>query len=121
MKNWAPYLIGATEAILNGEPIEKWVKGHVHGNSDMSAGFECGWVELLDLNPFIVPEGTQELVDKAIDDLIKGKLKVFSGNYIGVNPADPSDTIDLTAGYKENENTSYPTFHYILRDYITIE
>ena len=46
---------------------------------------------------------------------------IFRGDYIGVDPDDPSDTCDLRSGYIENENTSYPLFHYILTDIITIE
>jgi basic membrane protein A len=46
---------------------------------------------------------------------------VFKGDLIGVNPDDPSDTWDLRKPYIENENTSYPLFHYILSDVITIE
>ena len=46
---------------------------------------------------------------------------VFKGNYTGTNPEDPSDTIDLRTAYIENENTSYPLFHYVLDDVITIE
>ena len=37
------------------------------------------------------------------------------------NPDNPSDIVDLKHGYVENEHTSYPTFHYILSDIITIQ
>jgi basic membrane protein A len=61
-------------------------------------------------------------MDSAIEDFKNGEVdQVFYGNYIGVDPEDPSDTIDLTNGYIENETTSYPTFHYILTDIITVE
>jgi len=50
-----------------------------------------------------------------------GKLQVFQGEYTGVNPDDPSDTINLREGYYENGNSSAPTFHYILKDVIPIE
>lgn len=39
----------------------------------------------------------------------KEKVQVFRGDYIGVNPEDESDTIDLREGYEENENSSAPT------------
>ena len=88
----------------------------------MSAGFDYGWVQILDLNQFLVPEGTKEKVDKAIDDLKKGKLKVFSGNYIGVNPKNRADTIDLSKEeFIENEYSSNPTFSYILEGCIFVE
>ena len=46
---------------------------------------------------------------------------MFQGEYIGVDPENESDTIDLREGYLENENSSAPSFHYILKDVITIE
>ena len=49
-----------------------------------------------------------------------GKIRVFSGNYTGVNPMDPADTIDLNAGYTEHQYSSNPSFGYILQDCITI-
>ncbi len=61
-------------------------------------------------------------MDRAIDRFKRGNVDfVFKGNHIGVNPDDPSDTIDLKNGYIENRNTSYPMFHYILTDIITVE
>ncbi len=119
--NWIPYVTEAVQAVISGSVIEKAVQGNVHGR-DMSAGFENGWVELLDLNQFIVPAGTKEKVSQAIEDLKKGRLKVFSGNYIGVNPRNHADTIDLSMEeYIENEYSSNPTFSYILQDCIIIE
>ena len=118
--NWAPYMIQAVQAVMDGRSIEKTVEAHAHGR-DLSAGFESGWVELLELNKFIAAEGTQEKVNEAIDGLRKGKIKVFSGNYTGVNPLDASDTIDLNEGYTENQYSSKPTFRYILRDCIMVE
>ena len=119
--NYAPYMIGAVQAVMNHRNIEKSVAGNVHGTNDISAGFDRGWTEVLELNTTITAAGTREKIDRTVENLQKGRIQVFQGNYIGVNPADPTDTIDLTGGYRENEDTSYPTFHYILRDYITIE
>ena len=117
--NWAPYILETVNAVLTNQNIESTVAGHVHGR-DMSAGFESGWVELLDLNRLIAAEGTQEKIDKAIDSLKKGRIRVFSGSYTGVNPRNPSDTIDLRTEYLENQNSSLPSFGYIL-DCITVE
>ena len=117
--NWAPYILETVNAVLTNQNIESTVAGHVHGR-DMSAGFESGWVELLDLNRLIAAEGTQEKIDKAIDGLKKGRIRVFSGSYTGVNPRNPSDTIDLRTEYLENQNSSLPSFGYIL-DCITVE
>ena len=118
--NWAPYVIEAVQAVMDNQVIENVVQAHAHGR-DLSAGFESGWVELLELNKFIAADGTQEKINNAIEALKKGRIKVFSGNYIGVNPLNPADTIDLNAGYTENQYSSNPSFGYVLRDYITVE
>ena len=118
---WEPYVLEAVEAVMTRRSIESVVSGRIHG-SDASAGFEKGWVEMVDLNLQVAAEGTQEAMDSAIEQFRhkKGDF-VFKGDYIGINPVDPTDTIDLKDGYLENEHTSYPTFHYILTDIITIE
>ncbi len=118
--NWAPYVIQAVQAVMSGTGIESTVEAHEHGR-DLSAGFESGWVELLELNKFIAAEGTQEKIDNAIESLKKGKIRVFSGNYTGVNPLNTSDTIDLNEGFTENQYSSNPSFNYILEDFITVE
>ncbi len=117
---WEPYVLGAVDAVLNNKAIEENVFGKTHG-TDISAGFEKGWVEMTDLNLQVAAPGTQEAMDNAISMFVRGNDSfVFRGSYTGVNPDDPSDTIDLKGGYIENENTSYPLFHYILKDVITI-
>ena len=118
--DWVPYVTGAVEALLEGHEIEKNVPGNAFGN-DMCAGFDQGWVELTELNRQLAPYGAQEKLNKAIDSLRKGGLEVFRGNYTGVDPDNPADTIDLNQGYKENANSSWPTFHYLLKDVITVE
>ena len=118
---WEPYVLSAVDAVFANESIESFVSGNIHG-TDVSAGFENGWVEMEDLNMQVAASGTQEAMDKAIDRFKRGNTDfVFKGNHIGVNPDDPSDTIDLKNGYIENRNTSYPMFHYILTDIITVE
>ena len=118
---WEPYVLAAVDAVMAEKSIESVVSGNIHG-SDVSAGFDKGWVEMIDLNEQVAAPGTQEAVDAAIFQLKKGNIDfVFKCGYIGVNPKNSSDIIDLHAGYIENENTSYPTFHYILLDIITIE
>ncbi len=117
--NWAPYVIQAVKAVMENQKIENVVEARAHGR-DMSAGFENGWVELLELNKFIAAEGTQEKINNAIENMKSGKIRVFSGNYTGVNPMDPADTIDLKAGYTEHQYSSNPSFGYILQDCITI-
>jgi basic membrane protein A len=117
---WEPYVIAAVDAVMANKPIESVVTGRIHG-SDVSAGFEKGWVEMVDLNFAIAAPDTQKAMDRAIDQFKRGNGDfVFKGNYKGVDPENPSDTCDLYRGYKENENTSYPLFHYILSDVITV-
>ena len=118
---WEPYVLGAVDAIMNNKKIEKAVSGKIHG-TDISAGFEKGWVEMIDLNLQNAAPGTEEAINSAIEKFKKGNVNfVFKGDYKGVDPGNPSDTCDLTNGFVENEKTSYPTFHYILSDVITIE
>ena len=118
---WDPYVLAAVDAVMTNKSIEAVVSGNIHG-TDVSAGFENGWVEMNDLNIQVAASGTQEAMDKAIERFKNGnKDFVYKGNYKGVNPEDPSDTCDLRNGYIENEFTSYPLFHYVLSDIITVE
>ena len=117
---WEPYVLSAVEAVMTNREIESVVSAHIHG-TDASAGFENGWVEMLDLNQQVASPGTEEAMNRAIDLFKRGTVDfVFRGDYTGINPEDPSDTLDLRNGYIENENTSYPLFHYILSDIITV-
>ena len=118
--NWVPYVLETVSVVQKGGEIEHYVSGHSHGN-DISAGFDLGWVEVMELNPHIAVKGTQEAMTAAIEALKKGKLEVFQGDYFGVNPADPTDCIDLSKGFKENVNSSSPSFHYILQGLVTEE
>ncbi len=118
---WEPYVLGAVDAVMANKSIESFLSGRIHG-SDVSAGFENGWVDMDDLNLQLAAPGTQEAMDEAIEKFKRGNIDfVFKGDYIGVNPENPSDTLDLNKGYIENEKTSYPLFNYILKDVITID
>ena len=117
--NWTPYVLGAVEAVLEGREIEKDVPGSVFGH-DMCAGFDHGWVVVTDLNRQIAAYGTETELNKTIKAFRKHEIDVFKGDYTGVDPEDPTDTVDLKQGYKENEKTSWPTFHYVLDDVITV-
>lgn len=117
---WEPYVIAAVDAVMADKKIESVVTGRIHG-SDVSAGFDKDWVEMVDLNLQVAAPGTQEAMDSVIEQFKRGNVDfVFRGDYTGVDPDNPSDTSDLREGYIENENTSYPLFHYILSDIITI-
>ncbi|MCR4599519.1 MAG: BMP family ABC transporter substrate-binding protein [Acetatifactor sp.] len=118
---WEPYVLSAVDAMLRDKEIESVVSGQIHG-SDVSGGFEYGWVEMDDLNQQVAAPGTQEAMDKAIARFKRGDVEfVFKGEYTGVNPENPEDTCDLRNGYVENEKTSYPMFRYILKDIVKIE
>lgn len=117
--NWTPYIVSAVGAVLDEKPIESSLNAHIHGH-DAGGGFAEGWVEMLELNDSIAPEGTTTRLGEVIEQFKKGKIDVFSGNYTGVDPFDPADTIDLNSGYTENADSSAPTFHYVLKDVITI-
>ena len=111
---WEQYILSAVKAVMANKKIESVVSGHIRG-TDAFAGFEEGWIEMVDLNLQVAAPGTQEAMNRAIEQFKRGNGDfVFKGNYIGVNPEHPSDTCDLRNGYIENEKTSYPTFHYIL-------
>ncbi|MCR5735703.1 MAG: BMP family ABC transporter substrate-binding protein [Lachnospiraceae bacterium] len=117
---WEPYVLSAVEAVMMDKSIESMVSGRVHG-TDISAGFEHGWVEMTDLNEPVAAPGTEEAMNRAIERFKRGNNDfVYKGNYTGINPDDPSDTWDLKKAFIENANTSYPMFHYIIPDIITI-
>lgn len=53
----------------------------------------------------------------------KEKVQVFRGDYIGVNPEDESDTIDLRGGDMRKMRILPPLLYcnYILKGVITVE
>ncbi len=117
--NWTPYILGAAEAVRRGVPIESYVKGNIHGH-DIGAGFDRDWVRMVELNAYAAAPGTEEAMEEAQNALKRGELQIFRGDYKGVDPLDPSDTIDLRQGFKENENHSAPEFHYVLEDVVEV-
>ena len=76
--NWEPYVTGAVESVLKDKKIEENVKGNVVGN-DMGAGFEEGWVEMLELNELVAAKGTKAKMQEVINGFKKGKIQVFQG------------------------------------------
>ncbi|MCR4585814.1 MAG: BMP family ABC transporter substrate-binding protein [Lachnospiraceae bacterium] len=117
---WEPYVLGAVDALMSDKAIEDVVGGHIHG-TDISAGFEKGWVEMFDLNEQVAAPGTGDAMNSAIEQFMRGNTDfVFKGNYVVIDPDDLSHTLDLRNGYAENAETSYPLFRYIIPDVITI-
>lgn len=117
--DWEPYMMAAVEAVLAGKDIEDKVDGNINGQ-DASGGFKEGWVKLTDINTAAAAQGSKKLAEETIEDFKEGKVHVFKGNYTGVDPDDPSDTYDLSKEFKENAKSSAPTFHYVLKDVITV-
>ena len=76
---------------------------------------------MMNLNKIIAADGSEELIDKLISEFKEGRNDVFKGPYTGTDPNDPSKTIDISGGYIENENSSAPTFGYVLNDVIRIK
>ena len=68
---WEPYILTAVDAVMQNRRIESAVSGRIHG-SDVSAGFEQGWVEMIDLNQQAAAPGTQEAMDSAIELFRRG-------------------------------------------------
>lgn len=117
--NWEPYCTGAVEAVLRHKKIESMFDQGVNGN-DVGGGFAEGWIELVDLNKSIAAPGTEEAVEDCVKAIKNDSIHVYQGDYTATDPFDPDDTYDLNTEYKENENCSAPTFHYVLDDVITI-
>lgn len=118
--NWTPYEKQVIQAVLNNDIIEKNVKAVRHGN-DCGAGFDEGWIQVLDLNEIIAAADTKEMIEDAVESFSQGSIEVFKGNYTGTNPKDSADKIDLAKGFRENSEMSAPSFRYVLDGIITIE
>ena len=117
--DWEPYMVSAVGAVIDGKKIESRVSGNIHGN-DASAGFDKGWVSMLALNERVAAEGTSAKIEELIEGFKKDEIMVFKGDYTGVDPFDENDVYDLSQGYKENASASAPSFHYVLKDVITV-
>ena len=117
--DYSYYFEQSIYALLHDKKIEDCIDGRVYGQ-DAMAGFDKGWVRILDINNAIVPKNTSEVVERTMEQLVDGKLQVFSGPFTGVNPYDENDRIDLRTPFMENETSSAPKFCYILDDVITV-
>lgn len=117
--DYSYYFEQSIYALLHDKRIEDCIDGKVYGQ-DAMAGFDKGWVRILDINNAIVPKNTSEVVERTMEQLVDGKLQVFSGPFTGVNPYDENDRIDLRTPFMENETSSAPKFCYILDDVVTV-
>ena len=118
--NWEPYILSAVDAVYNNKEFSKTIDATFFGN-DATAGFDKNWVQMLEMNEISISPGTKEKVEETIKLLNKNKIDVFYGNYIGVNPNNPNDIIDLNTPYIENSFSSAQTFNYILKDVVFVE
>lgn len=118
--DYSSYFEQSVYALLHDKKIEECIDGRTY-KQDAMAGIDKGWVRILDINEAIVPKGTKEMVEDTIEKIEKGKLEVFSGPFTGVSVFDPDDKIDLNIPYKENKNSSSPSFCYVLDNVINIE
>lgn len=118
--NWNPYIVEAVRAVREGQNIENSIPGNVHGN-DIGAGFEKDWVQIVEINDLIAAKGSRKRAEQLIQEFRQGSVPVFQGDYVGVDPFDETDTYDLNEGYIENEKSSAPSFHYVLKDVIRVE
>lgn len=73
--NWAPYMEMIIEAAATGEKVD----------TDWCGTIATGSVELTELNKDVAAEGTQEAIDKAIEEFKAGTLKVFDCSKFTVN------------------------------------
>lgn len=113
------YFEQSIRAVLEDKKIESGVDARVVGQ-DCMAGFDKGWVRILDVNTAIVANGTQNVIDQKIEELKYGTLQVFQGEFTGTNPYDENDTINLKTAYTENAKMSSPSFNYILDEVISV-
>lgn len=118
--NWEPYEKAAIQAVRQGKEIESVMGVHTEKN-DAWGGLQDDWVQMLELNKIIAAPGSEKAIEKAKEQFARGTCKVFYGDYTGTDPDDPSDTIDLSKEYIENEKASAPGFHYQLDDIITVK
>lgn len=120
--DWEPYIKAAIQAVMKGKEIESnFENGVAINEKDAGAGFNKGWVKMLDLNEVVAPKKTGEIVNQTIEQFKRGTVHIFSGTYTGVNPYDSSDTINFKDGYyRENAASSAPTFNYILNEIVTV-
>ena len=117
--NWTPYLEQAVRAVISGKRIESVVKSKLKGN-DSAFGFDKDWVEMLGTNRIIVSPEMSSEIEKLERQFSSGKLTVFKGNFIGVNPFDENDVWNLNTPFYENKEQSSPSFNYILQDCIIV-
>lgn len=115
--NWNPYMVAAVGAVLEDQDIEASLDA-TRFAQDACAGFDSGWVEMLELNEVIVSQETKDLVEQYIQEFKTNPHSIFVGDYKGTNPFDESDVIDLSNGYEENASCSAPSFSYVLDDII---
>ena len=118
--NYVPYVTGAVQAITTSREIEAEIRGNRHGAQDLSAGFDQGWVAMLNTNEYTAAAGTAEKISALIRGFQNGSVQIYQGDYTAVSPENPEDKLNLNAGYTEYADASYPAFRYIIEEYMEI-
>ncbi|MCR5084906.1 MAG: BMP family ABC transporter substrate-binding protein [Succinivibrionaceae bacterium] len=119
--DWNRYIIGAVEATLRREPIESSVPGRAFGQ-DMVGGFRGGWLQILDLNPAQAPRGARERIATLVEEFSNNEMpRIFYGNYLGVDPDNPRDSMDMRHAFRECSRQATPSFHYLLSWVMNVE
>ena len=85
--DWTPYYKYAIQAAMNGEAID----------TDWTGDLSTGSVVLTDINTDVAAEGTQEAIDKALEDLKSGAVHVFDTSTFTVT-ADGTKNANATVG-----------------------
>ncbi|WP_100065159.1 BMP family ABC transporter substrate-binding protein [Miniphocaeibacter massiliensis] len=104
--DWSKYLEYATNAVLNGEKIEK----------DWSKGLKDKVVDISDLNKKIVAEGTEEKIAEARAKIESGDWDVFTGPL-----KDNKGKEVVKEGETFKEPQSAPTFEHVLEGITVVE
>ncbi len=109
--NWGIYVTEAVKAVINGEAIPTdWCKGLADGAVYLSA-----------LNTDIAAEGTKEAIEAAEEAIKAGELHVFAGPLTGTSPEGETMTLAEGEYFHEQEETSAPSWCYIVEGCNVIE
>ena len=109
--DWGIYVTEAVQAVIDGEEIP----------TDWCQGYAEGAVYLSPLNTDIAAEGTQEAIDAAAEKISSGELHVFGGPLTGVTPDGEEYTVAEGDYYHEQEESSAPSWNYIVEGCNVVE
>ena len=109
--DWGIYVTDAVQKVIDGEAIPvDWCKGLVDDA-----------VYLSPLNTAIAAEGTEEAIDAAAAAIKAGELDVFAGPLHGTSPDGEEVTIEEGERFAEQEESSAPSWSYIIDGCTVVE